>query len=96
MLKEVLGVRLDPNVRQERSEVGVVRGQGREKTVDIGERLDQVSLRVCQNAETYGRRLTSPVASKKEPVLPADRTGANRSLREVIVDFKPPVLRVYD
>ena len=63
--QEVLGVRRDPHVGQQRLQVHLGRGQGRQQRTHIRQRFDPMALGPGQDAETDRRRLTALVTPDK-------------------------------
>ena len=63
--EEVLGMRLDPRVRQQRLQLHLSRGHGRQQRTHIRQRFDPMALGPGQDAETDRRRLTALVTPDK-------------------------------
>src|SRR5574337_1128438 len=96
MIQDVLGVRRGPAIRQktfQRLGAGVHR-QLQDDAVEISPRLDPVPLRPSDDRVDRRGTRTRLLTPQEQPVLAADGLIAHPSLRDVVVDRQPAVLRV--
>jgi hypothetical protein len=94
VLHDMFRVSVDPRVGQQRFEIRHAGSQRLQQETHISNRLNEVLLRAGQNAQTDRRRFATTVTSKKQRILAANRGHTQRSLRIVVVDRQPAILRL--
>ncbi len=96
MAQHVLGVRQCPTVRQQAGQRlrARVHRKLQDHVVQVGPGLEPMPLRPRDDRAEHRRTRTRLVAPQEHPVLAADGLIPKPTLRHVIVDRQPAILRV--